>query len=385
MHNRILKEIARESGRLGLPVYIVGGCVRDWVLKGRNSSALKDLDLACEGDPAPLADFCLRRWGGKAQSFGEFGTVRLHLKNGLRVDFARARSETYSRPVALPQVSPSSLLEDLARRDFSVNAMAIELAGTGGRGPGTGGKPIPHPQSLIPRIIDPFGGIEDLKTKTLRILHPRSFEDDPTRIFRAARFLCRFEMKMDSGTEKSLQKALKERTAELLSRERLRQELLAVLKEKDPGPVLGRLKEWRLLRLLHPKLFWRKSWAASTDPSVRLGLMAMDLGLREGDLFIQGLHLERPLSLALQRALEIFGEKASPREELPALAREVLIRFGAPVYGLKPLWIGGEDLKKAGLAPGKSYRDILDRAARAQWKGRFSSRRQALAWLKEVL
>lgn len=365
MNSKILKGIGNEARRLNLPTYIVGGCVRDWVLKGKKSSAFKDLDLACEGDPSPLADFCWKKWGGKAQSFGEFGTVRLYLSNGLRVDFARARSETYSRPAALPKVTPASLQEDLARRDFTVNAMAIPLEQGG--------------------LIDPFDGLKDLKAKTLRILHPRSFEDDPTRIFRAARFLCRFRMKADPRTESSLQKALAGRTAGLLSRERLRQELLAVLKEKDPGCALSRLKKWGLLRLLHPRLDWKKFWAESQDPSVRLGLMAMGLGSREGIRFVESLHLERPVSLALRRALEIFSEKASPREKIADLTREVLICFGVPSYALKPLWIGGEDLKKAGLAPGKSYRDILERAARAQWKGRLKNRSGALIWLKTAL
>ncbi|MEK7744602.1 MAG: poly(A) polymerase, partial [Elusimicrobiota bacterium] len=159
-----LERAAAAAKSRRLSVYAVGGCVRDWML-GRT---VRDIDLSVEGEALPLAK-AAARGGGRWEAFDRFGTVRVFLPGGLRLDFARARAETYESPAALPRVRPASILEDLRRRDFSVNAMARPL----GEG--------------LSMLLDPHGGRKDLRDRKLRVLHERSFVDDPTRLLRAVR------------------------------------------------------------------------------------------------------------------------------------------------------------------------------------------------------
>ena len=162
------------------PVYLVGGAVRDLLL-GR---ARADVDLVVEGDAAALA----QRLGGASASHQRFGTAKVELE-GHELDIASARTETYPEPGALPVVAPAEGLEqDLARRDFTVNAMAI---------------PLQDPS----RLIDPYRGKADLEAGVLRVLHDRSFVDDPTRAIRAARYASRFGFSPEPRTEELLRRS----------------------------------------------------------------------------------------------------------------------------------------------------------------------------------
>lgn len=323
---------------------------------------------------APLAKFCLRRWGGNLESFGAFQTMRFKTKTGFRLDFVRARSEVYRAPAALPSVKPGTLEEDLARRDFSINAMAVRLDEGGGD------------------LLDPHGGRKDLERGVIRVLHPASFRDDPTRLFRAARYGRRYGFKPDASTEKLRLDAMKGRFAELLSRERLRNELLRVLEEEDPAPVLAQLKKWGLARLFHPDFSWPEGVAAMEGAPGRLGLVALhmqSLSLKsgtedDGSDFVRSLNLERLLTQELLEALDVEKRKASPRSPLAALSRRLLesVHPDLPAAALEPLLVSGKDLKSLGLDAGPEFRSLLDHAARAQWRGEFSTRSQALRWLR---
>src|SRR5215216_406156 len=163
----------------GTAVYLVGGAVRDLVL-GRERA---DLDLVVEGDPAALG----RRLGGEIRTHERFSTATVHL-NGGELDLATSRSESYARPGALPDVRPAPLADDLARRDFTINAMALPITGE-------------------PKLIDPHCGLADLRRGTLRVLHERSFVDDPTRALRAARYAARYGFALEPETERLLRDA----------------------------------------------------------------------------------------------------------------------------------------------------------------------------------
>ncbi|HEU5062806.1 MAG TPA: hypothetical protein VFT79_06590 [Solirubrobacterales bacterium] len=209
-------EVAREKAEE--PVYLVGGAVRDLLL-GRPRA---DVDLVVEGDAAALA----ARLGGAEAQHERFGTVKVDL-DGHEVDIATARTETYPEPGALPVVGPADgIEEDLARRDFTVNAMAIPLTGE-------------------PRLIDPHGGREDLRRGLLRILHPRSFEDDPTRAIRAARYASRYGFALEAETDRLL------RLADLatVSADRRRAELERLAAEPTGRVGLGLLAGWGIIDL----------------------------------------------------------------------------------------------------------------------------------------
>src|SRR5215204_7789935 len=155
-----------------VPAYLVGGAVRDLLLGLEGA----DLDVTIEGDANALAGFP----GFELEREGLFLTGRLHVAD-VRIDVAQARAETYPRPGSLPEVRPATIAEDLARRDFTINAMAFPLAEAG-------------------ELIDPHAGADDLRGGLLRVLHARSFADDPTRALRAARYAARFGFELEPDT-----------------------------------------------------------------------------------------------------------------------------------------------------------------------------------------
>jgi tRNA nucleotidyltransferase (CCA-adding enzyme) len=209
-------EVLRDAAA-GSPVYLVGGVVRDLLL-GRPRT---DIDVAVEDDVRPLADSL----GGEVVEHERFATASVTL-DGLHVDLARARAESYERPGALPTVSPATITEDLARRDFTINAMAVPLVEE-------------------PSLIDPHGGVQDLRAGLLRVLHERSFVDDPTRALRAARYAARFELEPEPGTAKLL------RDADLgtVSSDRVEAELRKIAGEETAPRALELVREWDLLEL----------------------------------------------------------------------------------------------------------------------------------------
>ncbi len=358
----LLRRVAGKAGDLGLPLFAVGGCVRDWLL-GRPTL---DVDLVVEGDPGPLAEWAAGVFGARAESFGQFGTWRL-LKAGWRLDFARARREEYPKPAALPLVAPAPIAEDLLRRDFTINALALPL------GPRNEGE-----------LLDPAAGLADLRGRVLRALHAESFRDDPTRVFRAARFVSRLKLKPAPGLWTMARESLRQGCPGLLSRARLLHELWRILEEKDPERPLKILARLGYLDVVYQGL--KPPPAALHAPGERLGAMALRLGPRGKDC-LASLPLDKSLALELRETLEVACHRRSPRRALPrpslAILRTAFPRL--PRAALRPLFIDGEDLRALGMAPGKAFGEALDDAARAQWRGLIRSRAEALRWLKNRL
>lgn len=200
------------------PVYLVGGAVRDLLLDRPRA----DVDLVVVGDAAALA----ARLGGAGVEHERFGTAKVEV-DGHELDIATARSETYPEPGALPVVAPAqSIEEDLERRDFTINAMAIPLDGE-------------------PRLIDPRGGREDLGQRLLRVLHERSFEDDPTRAIRAARYASRYGFTLEPETDRLLRRA----DLATVSADRRRAELERLAAEPTGTVGLGLLAGWGVIDL----------------------------------------------------------------------------------------------------------------------------------------
>jgi tRNA nucleotidyltransferase (CCA-adding enzyme) len=217
-----------------------------------------------------------KEYGGSHRKFGPFLTVRFFSAAGRRLDFAGFRRETYANPAALPVVSrAASAAEDLKRRDFACNAMAVRLDG---------------PQALT--LLDPYKGLDDIKAGLVRVLHGKSFEDDPTRIFRAARFAGRFGWRFEAGTGALALAAVKAGMPGLLSRERLRNELLKILAEADPLPALEVLKSLGALSVIHPAFVFDRTVLDLKTPRERLAGLAALMGGAKGD-FISGLRLSR--------------------------------------------------------------------------------------------
>lgn len=224
---RALRRYAQSGWRL----YLVGGPVRDALL-GR---PVGDLDFAVAGDALALAAELQGELGGQWRIHTRFGTASGCI-GGQRIDLAGARRERYPRPGALPQVAPGSIEDDLARRDFTINAMALPLYGA------------------RPRVVDYGGGRDDLTAGVLRILHPGSFADDPTRMLRAIRYEQRLGFRLDETTAAQLRQAVSDGLAGRVTGDRWRRELERIFAEERPIPALRRAAGLGLLAALHPAL-----------------------------------------------------------------------------------------------------------------------------------
>lgn len=268
----LLEKAAGLASAAGLELYAVGGCARDWVL-GRESA---DIDFLLSEDAVSVVAGLEKEYGGRHEKFGPFLTVRFFSAEGRRLDFARFRKETYVKPAALPTVSSAaSAEEDLKRRDFACNAMAVRLNG---------------PEAFS--LLDPHKGLEDIKAGLVRVLHEKSFEDDPTRVFRAARFCGRFGWKLEAGTHELALAAVKAGFPGLLSRERLRNELVKILGEKDPLPALEILRGLGALCFIHPAFTFDKSVALQAGAQGRLAALAALMGAA-GEEFVAGLKFSK--------------------------------------------------------------------------------------------
>ena len=234
-------EVLKEAGKLGdelhCSVYAVGGFVRDLLMKRPNL----DIDLSVEGDGIVFAEALAERLKGRVRTHKKFRTAIVFYTdaegNPQHLDVATARLEYYEYPAALPTVELSSIKMDLYRRDFTVNALAVQLN-----------------ESRFGTLVDPFEAQRDLKERTISVLHSLSFIEDPTRILRAVRFERRFEFQIGKQTERLIKNALSLKMIERLSGARLFNELMHVFDEKEAPACIRRLEGWHIWRSIHPVL-----------------------------------------------------------------------------------------------------------------------------------
>ena len=332
------------------PVYLVGGAVRDLLL-GRGRA---DIDVVVEGDAAALA----ARLGAEPVEHERFATAKVEL-DGHEVDIASARTETYPQPGALPEVAPAAKIEaDLGRRDFTINAMAIPL----------GEKP---------RLIDPHRGQVDLEAGLLRILHERSFADDPTRAIRAARYAARFGFELEPATAELLRAT----DLDTVSADRRRAELLRLAAEMTAPRGFALLAEWGLLEPREGglglaarvgELLASPAWSeiAPRAPAV----LAAALGPSGGERELAGAAPERP-----SQGVEL-ARGHDPIELLlaRALGAEWLDDYVAGWRSVE-LEIDGSDLLAAGVPQGPALGRGLQAALRAKLDGELDGREQELA------
>lgn len=230
-HRFVVECVARIARDLGSEPYLVGGPVRDRLL----GASATDLDITVEGDALEVATRLAAELSGSLTVHSRFGTATVTI-GSLAIDLVTARRETYRSPGALPDVQPGAIRDDLARRDFTINAMAIPLPG------------------LDEEPMDPHGGRDDLNTGTIRVLHPESFRDDPTRILRAVRYAARFGFRIEPETARAISQALAGRAMGTLTGDRIRHELERILQESEPSAVLRLAHEYGALGAIHPSL-----------------------------------------------------------------------------------------------------------------------------------
>jgi len=379
-------EVGRRAEARGWRAFLVGGVVRDWLL-GRPSP---DLDIAVEGDAPELAsDF-----PGKATVHRRFGTATVYL-HGRRLDLATARSETYERPGALPSVRPGTIVQDLYRRDFTINAMAASLS------PASPGE-----------LLDPFRGLEDLREGLVRILHPRSFIDDATRILRAIRYEQRLDFRIEADTLTLLARDLS--MLETISADRLRHELELFLREELPEKAFSRAQELGVLPRLYPPLKG-DGWLAEKFRLARrerspfplyLCLLAYRMTSREAQGFVRRFNFPKNESrlilgtVALKERLSLLPTRPSSLylflRDFPPLAIKANALAASPEVGRRlELYLErlrsvrtvlkGDDLLRLGVPPGPAVGQVLRQLLLARLDGEINTREEEMAAVRRLL
>jgi tRNA nucleotidyltransferase (CCA-adding enzyme) len=373
----LIRRIADRSAVLGQPAYLVGGFVRDALL----NRPVNDFDIVIEGDAIKLGKLLVKEYGGKLIPHTAFKTATWHTKlasNGF-LDLITARSEAYEHPGALPTVRASTIEDDLRRRDFTINAMAMRLEGI-------------H----FGELVDPLNGRDDLKNGVIRVLHPRSFIDDPTRMLRAVRYEERYSFQIEVETRKLINQEARAVLSQL-SGERLRHEFDLMFGEENLESMLARSADLELMNAVHPALPWddvvRERFSRLTETPARTHVLwaVWLMGLSQPEIRSLGKRLHftaETLKCALAAStifhqLDSFGEFRPSQcveqlEKMPddaVFAVAMSISYGKPRVMLESYlskWryikpaTTGDDLKADGITPGPKYKEILQRL-RAAW------------------
>lgn len=436
-----LLQLLREAGRIaaaqGDTLYIVGGFVRD-LLHRTNSEyhiSFPDIDLVVEGDAIRLARHLAQRYGGQVRSHQRFGTAKwllpatLHLPDERArdassaeveipvttgqlppsLDFVTARMEFYEHPTALPEVERSSIKQDLHRRDFTINTLAICLS-----------------PERFGELLDFYGGEHDLRRGLIRVLHSLSFVEDPTRILRAVRLEQRLGFQIEARTMELLQGAID--LLDRVSGERIFHELLLILREKEPERVLSRLDALGVLHQIHPDLR-ADEWAMQRIVALRhsrdgtpwerlhpvevhyLGILTFRMTQPALEQLITRLHIPgqfadtlREVELLRRTHLPVLEQPQRPSRLYELLApfdsqsifigwlgsddetvRAQLTQFESELRHVQPI-IDGHYLRSVfKLRPGPVYRQIIDALRGARLDGQVVTLEDEHAWVERWL
>ena len=370
------------------PAHLVGGAVRDLLLGGDPL----DIDIAIEGDARSAARALAERLGGETRVYDRFGTADV-IVGGQTLHLVSTREETYDTPGELPRVTQASLSDDLRRRDFTVNAMAIGLTGDD-----------------FGHLYDPHSGLGDIGAGVIRVLHDRSFLDDPTRLLRAIRYATRLGFDLDPETERLAREAVAADALSTVSGARIRDELMDLLRETDAPAAIERMRDLEIHSALHPELDPDPELVAAAalgataigaDRAVSALAALVESAPEELDLWLADLHLPAEERDAASRAARVGARIAmtlrerdhSPselrellgREPLEALAlalalrapSEAILRWVTDLRGVG-LEISGADLLAAGVPEGPDIGRALEETLRRKLDGLVSGRDEEL-------
>ncbi len=404
---KILRMAGKFGDDMGFAVYGVGGFVRDLILGFENL----DIDLIVEGDGIAYAGYFAEKQSGTVIPHKRFGTATVFLKSGQRIDVSTARKEYYRHSAALPEVESSSIRNDLLRRDFTINAIAVRLN-----------------RRNFGEVVDMFGGEADIRKGTIRVLHDLSFEDDPTRIFRAVRFSHRFGFGIERKTRILMRKTIEQNLCKMLSGSRIRSEIKLLFNEKDPAGAAGKMARLGMLECIHTgleldpeklKLLRRIDKAEIAVDSVcrqkmekwLLYLLGLLHGFKKNELEVISNRLmlsrkERATVMSLIKVEKACKKFGSIKKDVLSLMCRILI--GIPPEGLVMVismanerrveklvlkylseWRGmktvikGNDLLRLGLEPGPEFRRILEKVLFARIDGFLKTKQDEIDYVKK--
>ncbi len=401
----LLQNVGEIAAELDSTAYLVGGVVRDLILR----RPIRDLDVVVEGDAGQLARRLAERLDADVHVHDAFQTAAVFAGKGRRLDIATARTEHYVSPAALPEVVPGVLRQDLFRRDFTINTLAVRLT-----------------PPAFGRLLDYFRGRRDLQAGKIRVLHGLSFIEDPTRAYRAIRFAIRLGFEISRETAHLMRVALREGVFERLSPERLRREVQRILGEKRLVRAVHLLHDFKLLTVLHPALRptrttytrveraeealgWYRLLYRDDDIEawvVALGVLAEKLDEPSREALLERLRPGRRAATLLrevpERVHHVIGKLARRRSLRPSRVHDVCheqpaeaLLLAMSVTGREEVRrsialylsrlrdvradIDGEDLLRAGVPEGPSIATALAAALAAKLDGKAPGKQDQLA------
>ncbi len=403
----LLRIISSVSGTMKVNAYLVGGIVRDALLNIPNY----DMDVVVEGNGIEFGKRLAARLEARVETYEKFMTAILVLGNGQHIDIATSRVEYYKKPAELPNVESGSIKQDLARRDFTINALALSLN-----------------RKNFGEILDYFGGREDLKDKKIKVLHKMSFIEDPTRIFRAVRFEKRLGFRMDRQTEALARSAIDMEIVSRLTGVRIRDELIYILNEEKPFNAVKRLYGLGALSKIGIKRIIDKDFMKEMRRAVRSYinlksctgnrvlkwrlLLVLILGDRESgwiESWCLNMKIKKKDIAVIKESVEkIPDAKKTMREiikedfKLYSIVRnypgelKVICHSWGEKYSKNirryfkkladtALSISGEDLKKMGYRPSPIFKKVLDEVLRLKIEGEISDRNGELEIAKRLI
>ncbi|GAB7026201.1 A-adding tRNA nucleotidyltransferase [Geotalea toluenoxydans] len=412
---QILHDLGRVGDSLDVPVFAVGGFVRDLLMNVPNL----DMDVTVEGDGILFAETFAGQYGCRVKSHDKFGTAVIVFPDGFKIDVASTRLEYYVSPGALPTVERSSLKMDLYRRDFTINTLAIRLN-----------------EADFGVMLDFFGAQRDLQDRLIRVLHNLSFVEDPTRVFRAIRFEQRLDFTIAKHTENLIKNAVKMDFLEKLGGKRLLTELVYILRENEPLKAIERMASFGLLRFIHPELeltigtrnmleearriiswfdllFLNRAyerwavyflalceslthdqlWGACTRLAVSEHYREKLFETRrQGEEALVTIEKKIARTGAIEKSEVYFLLKDLPVEVLLYLmaktgseeVKKWLSLYFTQLQNVR-CFITGHDLKRLQVPPGPLYKDLLDLVLKARLDGRVISREDELELVRHKL
>ena len=395
-----LKNIGNLAKELGFRAYIVGGVVRDIVLGKKNL----DIDIIVEGDAPTLAKEYARRNNLKVHTFEEFMTAQITLKSGLKIDFATARREIYDYPGAYPRVEKATLKEDLYRRDFTINTLAIEIT-----------------EDNFGILIDFFNGLRDLKDKMIRILHQLSFVEDPIRILRALRFTGRLGFRLGKQTEKLLKLAVDEELLKVAPIGRVNLELSYTFNEEKVVEIILLMNQYKVLSQLIPEFYFdikREELITRLRDTIVSFEMFFQKKVDRVSNFLLALMYHLPLDISYlfldkyhfqqsKKFFEKFFEERTKFKQIPEknshlyekiknISKDLLVFFCSYLdietseriitilkkEEEKKMIISGKDLQELGLKPSPLFKEIIEDVFKKYLDNEIRSKNDAMAYIK---
>ncbi|OXT07609.1 polynucleotide adenylyltransferase [Thermoanaerobacterium thermosaccharolyticum] len=385
MERDILLILRKVSEEIGIKSYIVGGYIRDKILNLESN----DIDVTVEGDGIKYALMLNEFLNGEIEVHEKFKTAKIKADKYI-IDVVSARKEYYTHSGMLPNVELADIVEDIKRRDFTINMLAFDVKEN--------------------KIIDLYNGLDDIKNKTIRVVHDKSFNDDPTRIFRALRYSVRLDFKLEPHTELLLKQSIANGDFDNLSTDRIMNEIYLILSEKNPETIVKLMKHYRIdekifdgikinirnlntcvrcgdlllyrfllffynvkkddLDYLNEKFNFKRQYTKGLSDLIEI---KMNLYTLKDDIVVYNLFKDKKIE-AINAIYTMEGENI----------KKIVDRYFEVIKSLK-LEINGDDIKKLGLRPSPIYKKILDNIYYDKICGKIRSKEDEFERLKQYV